>query len=187
MIKDIFAKSKKQNNDTNNENTNLIIDKDTAIVEYFELIQNEYNIERNKKESFESRSGLILALLGTISIFLFERIQLKDILPLIHAQLTFTNLIKIISCVFIYISFTFTMIMIIKTITVQQHDNFSVKNIDEELINTQRIHSLCKIIFTYRDIIIQHRQMNQKRAINFRNSLYGISFMIGFIIIYTIV
>ncbi|MHC1695427.1 MAG: hypothetical protein AB9835_09195 [Eubacteriales bacterium] len=44
--------------------------KDTAAIEYLDILKNECENERNKKTSFENRSGLIMALLGAICIFL---------------------------------------------------------------------------------------------------------------------
>ena len=49
----------------------------TAIVEYLEIVRSEYETERNKKQSFENRAGLIMALLGAICIFLFENLNYR--------------------------------------------------------------------------------------------------------------
>ena len=48
-----------------------------AIVEYLEIVRSEYETERNKKQSFENRAGLIMALLGAICIFLFENLNYR--------------------------------------------------------------------------------------------------------------
>jgi len=156
----------------------------TAIVEYFDIVKTEYETERNKKQSFENRAGLIMALLGAICIFLFEQVQLKDVFLLMALPLTFVDLIKIVSGLAVYGGFFFTMVMIIKTIIVKPHDNFEVRNIDESLLVEQRLVALCRIIKTYRDIIIQHRALNEKRAKTFRKSLYGISVTLISVIIY---
>lgn len=166
------------------EESQIVKVEDTAIEEYLEIVKNEYETERNKKQSFENRAGLIMALLGAICIFLFEKVELSDIIALMTISLTFTDLIKIISGLAVYGSFIFTIIMIIKTINVKQHSNFEVKSIDEILLAEQRLVALCKIIFTYRDIIIQHRELNEKRAFAFRMSLYGISITLISIIVY---
>jgi len=43
----------------------------TAILECLEVVMSEYKIERDKKQSFETRAGIIMALLGaTCGIFL---------------------------------------------------------------------------------------------------------------------
>lgn len=156
----------------------------TAIVEYFDIVKTEYDIERNKKQSFENRTGLIMALLGAVCIFLFEQVNLKDVLSLMVLPLNFLDMIKILSGLAVYVGFLFTMIMNIKTIIVKPHDNFEVKNINEELLVEQRLIALCRIVKTYRDIIIQHRKLNEERAKTLRKSLYGISITIVAVIIY---
>ena len=59
-----------------NQNTKNILPKieETAILEYLDIVKSEYETERNKKQSFENRAGLIMALLGAICIFLFEKV-----------------------------------------------------------------------------------------------------------------
>lgn len=157
---------------------------DTAIVEYLDVVKTEYAIERNKKQSFESRAGLIMAMLGAISIFLFEKVRLKDVFLSMHMTMTFLVLIKIFSGLLVYGSFIFTMFMIIKTITVGEYENFEVKNIDETLLGEQRLTALCRIIFVYQEIIIKHRSKNKPRADAYKNSLYGIFVNLISLIIY---
>ena len=156
----------------------------TAIAEYLEIVRSEYEIERNKKQSFENRAGLIMALLGAICIFLFEKIKLQDIISIMAAPLTFIELVKIVSGLAVYICFAYTMAMIVLTIIVKKQENFEVKSIDEDLLVEERLTALCKIIFTYRDIIVQHREQNEKRAKAFRKSLYGICGTLIAVIVY---
>lgn len=178
-------------NATVNETTSTTIENNqfidiscTAMVEYLEVVKSEYENERNKKQSFENRAGLIMALLGAICIFLFEQVKLSGIFQLMVAPINFLVLLKITSGLLVYISFGFTMVMIIKTIIVQKHDNFEVKGINEALLVEHRIGALCRIIFTYRDIISQHRERNELRAKAFRDSLYGVSVTLISIIVY---
>lgn len=147
---------------------------DIPVLEYLDIVKNEYEIERNKKQSFENRAGGIMALLGAICIFLFEKVQLIDIISMMSLQLNFLTFIKIVSGMLVYLGFLFSMLMTIKTIDVNKHYNFEVRNIDENLLGEMRLTAICKIIFTYRDIIVNHRKMNEKRAKTFKMSLYGI-------------
>ena len=64
------------------EQPQIVKVEDTAIVEYLEIVKSEYETERNKKQSFENRAGLIMALLGAICIFLFEKVNLRDVIHL---------------------------------------------------------------------------------------------------------
>ena len=74
--------------------------------------------------------------------------------------------------------------MLFLTIIVREHDNFEVKSIDESLLAEQRRAALCRLIFVYRNIIVQHRELSKKRAVAFRRSLYGIYATFVSIIIY---
>lgn len=164
----------------------FISTENTAIVEYLDVVKTEYQIERDKKQNFDTRAGLIITLLGAICIFLFEKINLKDIFSPILTQtpLTFILLLKILSGLIVYFGFGYTVLMTIKTINIKSQHNFEVKNINESLLVEQRLVGLCKIISTYRDIILQHRELNEKRAKAFKNSIYGISVTLFSIIIY---
>ena len=156
----------------------------TAIPEYLEIVKSEYENERNKKQSFENRAGLVMALVGAICIFIFEKVQLKDVFMLMNVPLTFYDLTKIASGLAVYGALLFTLIMLLKTIMVKQHHNFEVKSLNENLVTEQRISALCRLTFTYRDIIVQHRELNEMRAKSYRRSLYGVSVILVAAIIY---
>lgn len=170
--------------DKDNSDTEIVDLSNTAIPEYLEIVKSEYVIERNKKQSFENRAGFILALLGAICIFIFDKVKLNDVFYLMNKSLTFMVLLKIIAGMAVYVGVAVTIIMVLRTINVKKQDNFEVKSINESLISEIKIIALCKIIFTYRDIIIQHRILNEKRAKSFRRSLYGLSLTFMSIIIY---
>lgn len=160
------TKMESNNITSSNEKTNTpkIDIHDTAIPEYLEVVKSEYEIERNKKQSFETRSGLLLTLLGAILIFYFQSIKLTDIFTLFSKPLTFTLLVKILSGCSIYGTFIFTLIAIIQTISAKKHDNFETNGINEQLLKEDRVNAMTRLIFTYREIIKQHRGSNEKRA-----------------------
>lgn len=182
-MKNKAPKNVEQETLVNNQSMDIDVD-ETAIMEYLEIVQREYEIERNKKQSFENRVEIVMALMGAICIFLFEKVKLCDIISIMNIPLTFMQLVKIISGLAVYVGFLVTMITLIMTIAVKQHNNFEIKSIDETLLGEKRLIALCKIIFTYRDIIIQHRDLNEKRANAFKISLYGACATIVAIIIY---
>ena len=76
---------------------------DTAMLEYLEIFKMEYEREFNKKQSFDNRAGLILTLLGAISIFLFEHIKINEIITLIKFPISFLNIIKAFSGLTVYV------------------------------------------------------------------------------------
>lgn len=156
----------------------------TAIEECFDIVKSEYKIERNKKQSFENRAGFIITFLGVICVFLLGEVQLKEVFSLKTVSLTFLDFVKILSGLMVYACILFTMVMLIKTITIKPHANFDVRSINETLLEKERLTVLREIIFAYKKIIIQHRTQNELRAKDFRNSLYGLSATLIFIIIY---
>ena len=83
---------------------------DTAMLEYLEIFKMEYEREFNKKQSFDNRAGLILTLLGAISIFLFEHIKINEIITLIKFPISFLNIIKAFSGLTVYVAFIYTVI-----------------------------------------------------------------------------
>lgn len=182
---DATASNTANNSDNTTSNVPKALDIDNmALTEYFEVVRNEYEMERNKKLSFESRAGIFFALIGTVSVFLFDKVQIKEIVTLFSVPLTFSIWLKITTGFLVYLSLAFTMLFLIKTITVKQHNNFEVKNIDEVLLAEKRIDALARIIFTYRDIICQHRQINEDRAKTLKLSLYGVIIMLVSAIMY---
>lgn len=183
MSKKYILSVKKAKNKQDLQNQIVDID-ETAILEYLDTMKNEYEIEISKKQSFENRAGLILALLGAISVFILENVQLKEIFSILSMPVSFYDFTKIVFGFSIYAGFLFTIIMIIKTIALKRYGDFQVKNIKEDLLRQQKIVGVCKIIFTYRDIILQHREMNKKRAKALQKSLYGITFTFIGVIIY---
>ena len=180
--------TKMKSNDitSSNENTNTpkIDINDTAIPEYLEVVKSEYEIERNKKQSFETRSGLLLTLLGAIMIFYFQSIKLTDIFILFSKPLTFTLFVKILSGCSIYGTFIFTFISIINTIFAKKHDNFETNGINEQLLVEDRINAMTRLIFTYREIIKKHRISNEKRAKWYIASLHSMLILLLSTILY---
>ncbi len=159
-------------NETTMDNTPPV-ESNTAINEYLEIVRSEYEIERGKKESFENRVGIILALVGAMGVFLLEIVDMKEIISLFSVPMTFVILLEIISGLLVYIGLAYTLIWSFLAISAKKQANFEVKNINEGLLKEERMTALAKLVFTYRDIIVQHRGLNEKRARAFKHILIG--------------
>lgn len=146
-------------------------EKKTAINEYLDIVRSEYDNERRKKESFENRAYIVMSLVGALCVFVLEKITLGDILSLFTISMTFSVFLKIITGIFVYTSIIVAIIYFFRILATRKHDNFEVKNIDESLMSIDRMDSLAKLIKTYRDIILQHRDLNEARAKWFKKSL----------------
>lgn len=156
----------------------------TAISEYLDVVRNEYEIELQKKSSFESRAGIIIAFIGTICVFLFDKIDLTKVAILLHEPLSFISLFKLISLFLIYFSIVAAFLSSIKTISIRKFENFEVKGIDTELLSESRSSGCARIIFTYKSIIIDCRKNNHQKAKHYRNSLIFIFILFLSIFVY---
>ena len=180
MKKKICIKVKQTENSKNNSPKI----EEMPILEYLEVVKSEYNNERQKKGSFESRAGISFAFIGTLCVFLLDEIKISDIIKIFNIPMTFIDFLKITSGLLVYLSLLISMFYLIKTIRTSQHSNFETNRIDEVLLAENRTDGVAKIIFTYRDVIKQHREANEKRAKYYQISLYSIAAMLISIIFY---
>lgn len=144
---------------------------ETAIIEFLDVVKSEYEIERNKKESFENRAGIVLALISALCVFVFEKIKISDITLMCAQTMTYTTWLKITTGLITYFSLGVALICSFLTIRTKKHLNFQVGNIDLPLLKQKRLKSIVLIIKTYRDIILQHRELNENRSKTFTISL----------------
>lgn len=148
--------------------TNKLKIEDTPISEYLEVVQKEYEYERDKKQSFENRSGLILTLVGGIVIFLVEKVRIKDLF--IGSYLTIAQLVAIV----IYGCFIYTFFQLYKVMKIEKHDTLGISEINCDLMEEDRVNGVARIILTYKDVIKAHRRLNNKRAKAFNKALIGL-------------
>ncbi|MDC4251942.1 hypothetical protein M3X99_13080 [Clostridium perfringens] len=164
-------------------NDSIIID-NVVTLEYFDVIKNEYEIERNKKQSFESRASLIITILGAICVFVFDKINFSQLYEISQKPLYLLGLVKIIIGITVYLSFITTVILLVKAINVDKYENFEVNNIDEKLMLENKVEGIMRLVLTYKKIILNHRSINEKKAKNLRYSFLGIIITILSIVIY---
>lgn len=179
-------KSHENNSSSNQMNAcgNSPDESNTAINEYLDIVKSEYEIERGKKESFENRAGIILALISALFVFVIEKININDIINLFSANLTFIIFLKIIFGICVFISLSYSLIFAVVTISTRKLDNFDVKSIDTKLLAEKRMNALARLILAYRNIILNHREINEKRAKTYKKSLCGSIVSIVSILIY---
>ena len=139
--------------------------------EYLELIQSEYSIERGKKESFENRAGIIMALIGALLVFILDKLPVTDVIKLCKDPLTFVVLMKIIVGFSAYIALILAFFFLFLTITTSKQENYPIEQISFAYLAEVRKEAIARIIINYRDIIVKHREHNEKRAFKYKTSL----------------
>ena len=99
---------------------------DIPINEYYQLVLNEYNNERDRKQSIETRSGIILTLIAAFFAFVLKEICLSDIICLFDKPLTFKILITILSGLTFYVAFLAAIIFSLLSIKTNRYAFYDV-------------------------------------------------------------
>lgn len=179
-----------ENNEEKNdiqENNDSQIDEKTymgALEPYFELVYNEYNHERNKKQGLESRSGIILSVIAAIIAIVFDKIKIADIFSMFSVPLTFIILLKIITGLGIYIGLGCSVFFSLKTIFTKKYATYDVSAINSVALGNQKNKEMGNIIMTYCKIINEHRVLNEKKANSLSLSIVGLAICIISICLY---
>ena len=155
----------------------LSVDKETymgALEPYFTLVQNEYTYEKNRKQSLESRSGVVLSVLAVIISLVFERIKVKIVFPKLADCLTLFSLFQVVLGLCIYFSLFFCVFYSLKTIFISSYAAYNINNISPTALGNPKNKELVTIITTYRDIIKEHRLNNEKKAKTLSKSIISL-------------
>jgi uncharacterized integral membrane protein len=133
----------------------------TAIGECLDVSIHEYDLERNKKQSFDNRAGLIITVLTAIIIAIYDKIPFKDIFSMARLPLTFILLAKIIITVLIYMLIVFSFYFAIRIIFVKITENFDIKIINGDFAGEAKIDSVAKLLEIYLNLTVIHRRKNE--------------------------
>lgn len=137
---------------------------DVPINEYYQLILNEYNIERDRKQSIETRSGIILSLIATFFAFVLEKIKLSEIFELAKQPLTFSLLLLIISGLVFYVAFLASILFSLLSIKIKTYAFYNVAQITTAKLMAKRVPAMGQIILDFVEAIQNNRIINDKKA-----------------------
>ena len=159
------SKAKNLNNEIDEER---IIDKTlcelTSVEECLTVAMHEYNIERNKKQSFDDRAGITITVLVAIIIAIYDKIPLKEIYYISNEPLTFVLLKQIITTIMIYLLLLVTFYYSIKILKVKTIENFDIFIINNDFISAAKIDSVAKLLEAYLNLTEIHRNKNNYLA-----------------------
>lgn len=165
------------------ESSKAKIDK-TAITDFLEIIKKEYDNERVKKQSFETRAGFVITIVSAIYAFVMDKVKFSDIQILINKPLYFLGFIKIAIFILIYISFCWTLFASIMVIYTKEHKNFNIEAMNGSVLSLNKFEGLVNIVGLYKDIIKDHRAKNEIRAKYLNHAFLGIAVNLALISIY---
>lgn len=100
--KNNHKKNKTENIQYKNENST---DYKGSLESYYQLIQIEFNSEKERKQGLETRIGYILTLFVAFIAVILDKVKFLDILELTYSKISFWILLKIIFGFGIYIFF----------------------------------------------------------------------------------
>lgn len=135
-----------------------------AIDDFLDVVKKEYDNERVKKQSFETRAGFIITIISAIYAFIMDKVEFSEIQAIIDKPLYFMGAIKIIVFILIYISIIFTIYSLIMVIYTKEHKIFETEGINGEILALSKMEGKVKIIGIYKEIIKDHREKNKTRA-----------------------
>ena len=146
---------------------NVVLDSeklDVPINESYQLILNEYNNERDRKQSIETRSGIILTLIATFFAFVLEKIRFSDIIFLFDKPLSFILLIKIIAGLVFFIAFFAAVFFSLLSIKTKKYAFYDVNTITTVKLMSKRIPTFGQIILDFVEATSKNRNENNKKA-----------------------
>ena len=144
---------------------------DVPINEFYQLVQNEYNCERDRKQSIETRSGIILTVSMAFFAFVIEKVDLKFIFAKLNEPLTGFLFIEILAGLLTYISYFLSVLFSIWSLKSKIYAFYNVSNITTATLLSPRIPTFGQIILDYVDIIKTNREVNNKKVKNFNWSI----------------
>lgn len=148
----------------NNREENLRLYNLTSMSECLTVAMHEYDIERDKKQSFHNRAGIIITIFTAIGISIYDKVPLLQILSRISQPLTFNLLLQLIIVSLIYICLIISLLFSVKIISVGYSDNFDVNIISTEFISIAKIYSVTRLLEGYLELVLNHREKNEKTA-----------------------
>ena len=173
--------SKKNNNSSDEIRKRIELNRK----EYLEVFKKEYEFEKLKKQSFENRAGILLTLITGLFTFLIKDLEISnDFINLFKTKnLTLFSFLKFLDTIAIYISFGFTGYYLLRIISIKQHDIYDVNS----QIDYQEPYAtiLNDLLFNFNEIINSHRNNNEKRAKDFKQSLISLVLAIIFLFFYS--
>lgn len=138
---------------------------------YLELVVREYEIERDKKTSYENRTGFILALLGVLILFMLEKMEFKNQVQVVlnygfkYNDICFyKEVVKIFFGIGCFIFLILAFFASIEIIGIKLHFNIDTKIINQKNLEVDDFKTKSFLISRYRKIINDHRTLNEKRS-----------------------
>ncbi|SKA07679.1 hypothetical protein SAMN02745152_02130 [Treponema berlinense] len=159
--KNNHKKNKTENIQYKNENST---DYKGSLESYYQLIQIEFNSEKERKQGLETRIGYILTLFVAFIAVILDKVKFLDILELTYSKISFWILLKIIFGFGIYVSFIGCIYSSLKGLLTNPYATYEINNINSSSLSQDKNKGLFQIIIDYKNIIKENRILNNGKA-----------------------
>lgn len=155
---------------------------DTITAQCLDILFREYEIERGKRQSFESRAGIVMAVLAAMCVFVFEKMPLFGGENLIAAS-SFP-ILKANASTLAYGSFVLTLLCLFNTLRIRPYQNFDPECADEALVAKPPFEGTFYLIGVYKEIILNHQEQNKIIAWSLMFSMIFLCVFLASVVIY---
>lgn len=163
--KKTYKENQKKKNSINSIN-NVAQDQEYkgSLEVYFQLVQIEFNSEKERKQGLETRIGYILTLFVAFIAVILDKVKFIDIWELTSLKMTFWIFLKIIFGFGIYISFIGCIIASLRGLLTKPYATYEINNINSQSLCQDKNKGLFNMIIDYRKIISENRLLNNGKA-----------------------
>lgn len=155
---------------------------DTIAAQCLDILLREYEIERGKRQSFESRAGIVMAVLAAVCVFVFEKMPLWGGEYLIAASPY--SVLKANVCTLAYGSFSLSLLCLFNTLRIRPYHNFNPECADEALVAKPPFEGTFYLVGVYKEIIVNHREQNKVVAWSLMLSMVFLCIFLASVVIY---
>lgn len=155
---------------------------DTIAVRCLDILLREYEIEREKRQSFESRAGIVMVALAALCIFAFEKVPILGWEKLV--MISSHPFLKAHMCTLAYGSLIFSLLCLFNTLRIRPYQNFDSECVDESLVGKLPLEGTLYLIKVYRSIIADHQRNNKKVAWSLILSMIFLFVFLASVVIY---
>ncbi|MGV8148962.1 MAG: hypothetical protein ACLKAK_10020 [Alkaliphilus sp.] len=159
----------------------------TSISECLMVAMHEYDIERNKKQSFDNRAGIIITVFAAIGIAIYNKIPVAEIIEKMLQPLTFLMLLQIFLGCIVYLSLITSLFFAVQIIAVRSSENFDIMVINDEFISSAKINSVTKLLEIYLNLVRIRRSKNEMIVNKLIYSQWAMIISIVSIMVYLII
>lgn len=156
--------SKKQKTLVKHIDSDSNTDKRYADRLYLDILLKEYEMERNKKQSLETRAGLVITILCALSVFIFDKVPLSDLVNYSkNLPFTFLTFLKTLIGYLVYISYGIALGFSMNVIGINILYDIKLDWKSETLYQDKNT-TITTFVHQYLQVVLKNRKVNNLKA-----------------------